>query len=286
MPTPPWFLRARSGAPTPSTSSTPTPVETDAAPQPPTAAEPAHEPIRLTQPALVLGRAAVRRVRRVGRGLPARALDPHHRREQLIAAGIAVVAASVLAGNGVAAMGSTLEDDARAAALPRPQTFAVSAQVAEPPAARDEFSVTWTPPVVYPLGPGAPQTDGFGYRHAPCAGCSTDHQGVDWTPGAGTPVASIADGVVVAAGYDGTFGMRVEIEHVIDGQVVRTLYAHLQSSSVPVAPGQSVEVGQVIGAVGSTGQSTGAHLHFEVHLGGTPVDPVAWLAANVRTEPR
>jgi len=80
--------------------------------------------------------------------------------------------------------------------------------------------------------------------------------------------------------------MKVEVEHVIDGQTVRTLYAHLQSGSVPVGVGQAVEVGQVIGAVGSTGQSTGAHLHFEVHLGGSPVDPVAWLAATVRTEPR
>ncbi len=267
MPTPPWFFRARSDAPTP------TRTTESAVPEPP--AEFVLDPV-LTVPPPRSGR----------RALAHRHPDPRHRREQLIAGGIAIVAASVLAGNGVAALGSTLDDEARAAALPRPQTFAVSEQVEAPLAGRDEFSITWTPPVVYPLGPGAPQTDGFGYRSAPCAGCSTDHQGVDWTPGAGTPVASIADGVVVAAGYDGTFGMKVEVEHVIDGQAVRTLYAHLQSGSVPVGVGQAVEVGQVIGAVGSTGQSTGAHLHFEVHLGGSPVDPVAWLAANVRTEPR
>ncbi len=248
MPTPPWFFRVRPGAST-STS--------------------ADEPAR-----------------RGAHAYPAKAVDPHHRRERLLASGIVLLASTLLAGNGVAAMGSVLDDETRAAAQPRPQTFAVSADVATPTAVRDDFGVTWTPPVVYPLGPGAPQTDGFGYRAAPCAGCSTDHHGVDWTPGAGTPVASIADGVVTAVGHDGTFGMRVEIEHVVDGVAVRTLSAHLQSNSVPVSVGETVEVGQVIGAVGNTGQSTGAHLHFEVHLGGTPVDPVAWLATHVRTQPR
>lgn len=277
MPTPPWFFRARSGAPTPARD-----LET-AVPEPPAefVLDPVHVDPDLLDPVLT-----VPPPRRGRRASTAGHPDPHRRREQLIAGGIALVAATVLAGNGVAAMGATLDDEARAAALPRPQAFAVSQQVEAPLAGRDEFTITWTPPVVYPLGPGAQQTDGFGYRSAPCAGCSTDHNGVDWTPGAGTPVASIADGVVVAAGFDGTFGMKVEIEHVIDGQVVRTLYAHLQSGSVPVGVGQTVEVGQTIGAVGSTGQSTGAHLHFEVHLGGSPVDPVAWLAANVRTEPR
>lgn len=221
-----------------------------------------------------------------GGTLPARAIDPHHRRERLLAAAIVAIAVTTLAGNGVAAMGSALEPEARKAAMPGPQTYAVSAAAVVDPLVRDEFGVTWTPPVVYPLGPGAEQTDGFGFRSAPCGGCSSDHNGVDWTPGAGTPVASIADGVVTAAGFDGTFGMRVEIEHVIDGVVVRTLSAHLQSDSVPVSVGETVEEGQVIGAVGSTGQSTGAHLHFEVHLGGVPIDPVSWLATTVRTTPR
>lgn len=248
MPTPPWFFRVRPDAAF-STS----------------AGEPA---------------------RRGAHAHPPRPVDPHHRRERVLASGIVLLASTLLAGNGVAAMGSVLDEETRTASLPRPQTFAVSAEVAMPPAAREEFGVTWTPPVVYPLGPGAEQTDGFGHRAAPCGGCSTDHKGVDWTPGAGTPVASIADGVVTAAGHDGTFGMRVEIEHVIDGVTVRTLSAHLQSNSVPVSVGDTVEVGQVIGAVGNTGQSTGAHLHFEVHLGGTPVDPMAWLATNARTEPR
>ena len=100
------------------------------------------------------------------------------------------------------------------------------------------------------------------------------------------PVASIADGVVTAVGYDGTYGMRVEIEHVVEGQVLRTFYAHMKDGSAPVSVGETVEVGQIIGAVGSTGASTGAHLHFELRMGGTPIDPVPWLAANVRTVPR
>lgn len=233
-----------------------------------------------------LHRSRVRAAVRPSPFLPARAVDPLHLREQVLAIAVAVVAASVLAGNGVAAMGSTLGEEERAAALPRPQSYSVSVTAPIEPAVRDDFTVTWTPPVVYPLGPGAEQTDGFGFRASPCAGCSSDHKGVDWTPGAGTPVASIADGVVTAVGYDGTYGMRVEIEHVVEGQVVRTFYAHLQDGSVPVSIGETVEVGQTVGAVGSTGASTGAHLHFEVRIGGTPIDPVPWLAANVRTEPR
>ncbi|GAA1688331.1 hypothetical protein GCM10009792_05160 [Microcella alkalica] len=231
-------------------------------------------------------RSRLRAVVRPSPFLPARAIDPVHLREQVLAIAVAVAAASVLAGNGVAAIGSTLDEEQRTAALPRPQSYSVSAAAPIAPALREDFTVTWTPPVVYPLGPGAEQTDGFGHRIAPCPGCSTDHKGVDWTPGEGTPVGSIADGVVTAVGYDGTFGLRVEIEHVIDGQAVTTLSAHLQDGSVPVSVDQTVEVGQLIGAVGSTGQSTGPHLHFEIHVGGAPINPVPWLAENVRTEPR
>ncbi|KQV24632.1 M23 family metallopeptidase [Yonghaparkia sp. Root332] len=218
--------------------------------------------------------------------LPARAVDPLHLRERVLAIAVAVVAATVLAGNGVAAIGSTLDEEQRALAAPRPQSFSVSATVPIEPADRDDFTVTWSPPVVYPVGAGAPQTDGFGFRASPCAGCSNDHKGVDFTPGAGTPVASIADGVVTAVGFDGTYGMRVEIEHVVEGQAVRSFSAHLQDGSVPLSVGDRVETGQIIGAVGSTGASTGAHLHFEVRIGGTPIDPVPWLVANVRTAPR
>ncbi len=235
---------------------------------------------------LSLHRSRVRAAVRPSPFLPARAVDPLHLREQMLAIAVAVVAASVLASNGVAAIGSTLGEEERAAALPRPQSYSVSAAAPVQPAVRDEFTVTWTPPVVFPVGPGAEQTDGFGPRVAPCDGCSSVHKGIDWTPGAGTPIASIADGVVTAAGYDGTFGLRVEIEHVVDGAVVTTLFAHMQEGSLAVSAGQTVDVGQTIGAVGSTGQSTGAHLHFEVRVGGTPIDPVPWLAANVRTQPR
>lgn len=218
--------------------------------------------------------------------LPARAVDPLHLREQLLALAVALVAATVLAGNGVAAIGSTLDAEQRAAALPRPQSFAVSEQVAAAPLSRDEFTVTWTPPVVHPVGEGAPQSDGFGYRLAPCAGCSSDHNGVDWNPGAGAPVMSIADGVVTdIGGPGGSFGVYIEIEHVVNGQTVKTLSAHMREGSLRHGIGDVVTVGEVVGAVGSTGQSTGAHLHFEVHLGSAPIDPVAWLAANVRSEP-
>lgn len=218
--------------------------------------------------------------------LPARAVDPLHVRERLLGLAVALVAATVLAGNGVAAIGSTLDTEQRATTLPRPQTFAVGEQVAVAPLSRDEFTVTWTPPVVHPVGEGAPRSDGFGYRLAPCAGCSSDHNGVDWNPGAGAPVVSIADGVVTdIGGPGGSFGVFVEIEHVVNGQTIRTLSAHMQAGSLRHGVGDVVDVGEVVGAVGSTGQSTGAHLHFEVHVGGAPIDPVPWLAANVRYQP-
>lgn len=233
-----------------------------------------------------LHRSRLRAAARTSTSLPARAVDPLHVREQLLALAVAIVAGTVLAGNGVAAIGSTLDDEQRAASLPRPQTFAVSEQVAAPTAPRDAFTITWQPPVVHPVGEGAPQSDGFGYRAAPCAGCSTIHNGVDWNPGAGAPIVSIADGVVTdIGGPGGSFGVYIEIEHVVDGQRIRTLSAHMQEGSLRHGVGDAVEVGEVVGAVGSTGQSTGAHVHFEVHLGGVPIDPVAWLSANVRDEP-
>nr|BFF13157.1 hypothetical protein GCM10025699_44600 [Microbacterium flavescens] len=67
---------------------------------------------------------------------------------------------------------------------------------------------------------------------------------------------------------------------MINGQKVTSTYSHMQTGSVTVAVGDTVTVGQIVGAVGSTGNSTGAHLHFEIHLNGVPVDPYPWLTAN------
>jgi murein DD-endopeptidase MepM/ murein hydrolase activator NlpD len=123
-------------------------------------------------------------------------------------------------------------------------------------------------------------TDGFGARVSPCAGCSTMHKGVDFTPGAGAPIYTIAAGVVessIASG--GGLGNHVIIDHVIGGKQVQSVYAHMQTPSTLKA-GDKVEVGEFIGSVGSTGAATGPHLHFELHVAGVAVDPYAWLTEH------
>ena len=125
-------------------------------------------------------------------------------------------------------------------------------------------------------------SDDFGPRRSPCSGCSTMHLGTDFLPGEGSPIYAIADGVVTdVVQSDVGLGVHVRIEHVIDGQVVETTSAHMQFGSVRVGVGQKVGAGTVIGQVGNTGASTGPHLHFELRLGGEPVDGYAWLAARV-----
>ncbi|MCU1424507.1 MAG: hypothetical protein JWM51_798 [Microbacteriaceae bacterium] len=128
----------------------------------------------------------------------------------------------------------------------------------------------------------SPVSSRFGSRTAPCQGCSSDHKGLDFTPGAGTPVSAIADGVVRAVkSSSGGFGTHVIIDHNIGGKAVSSTYAHMQAGSVPLSEGATVSVGTIVGRVGSTGASTGAHLHLEVHVNNTPIDPFAFLSANV-----
>ncbi len=148
---------------------------------------------------------------------------------------------------------------------------------------RDDFTLSYYTPIQWPVDPGSTISSYFGGRAAPCAGCSTQHSGVDFTPGYGTPVHAIADGVVVARPMSG-WGSYVVIEHEVDGQTVYSGYAHMVSgSTVPV--GTVVARGDVIGRVGNTGESSGAHLHFSIILGSDRfVDPLSWLRAHV-TEP-
>ncbi|RKR73075.1 M23 family metallopeptidase [Frondihabitans australicus] len=136
--------------------------------------------------------------------------------------------------------------------------------------------------VQWPFPGGAPISSGFGARQvARCSFCSTNHLGLDFTPGAGTPIHSVAAGVVSRVDRgSGALGVNVWVDHVIAGRAVTTVYAHMLAGSPAVAPGQRVAVGQVLGRVGSTGNSTGAHLHFEVHVAGRAVDPLPWLRAH------
>jgi len=138
--------------------------------------------------------------------------------------------------------------------------------------------------VQWPFTRYVPIASGFGPRDAPCGGCSSFHDGLDFLPGSGAPIGAIAPGVVTIVGQDSggyaSYGTRVVIEHVINGQKVESLYAHMIAGSPTVAVGDTVTVGQTLGLVGSTGASTGAHLHLGISLGGVFVDPYAWLVAN------
>ncbi len=132
-------------------------------------------------------------------------------------------------------------------------------------------------------GPGAPGscqarpvpgpiTSGFGPRMHPILGYSRMHSGADMSAGSGTPIQSCRAGTVVIAGGQGGYGNTVVVDH---GGGMATLYAH--QSSLNTSVGASVAAGDVIGYVGSTGMSTGPHLHFEVRLSGNPVDPAPYL---------
>ncbi|WP_426507411.1 M23 family metallopeptidase [Dactylosporangium sp. McL0621] len=116
----------------------------------------------------------------------------------------------------------------------------------------------------------------FGNRFDPYYHVWQLHAGMDIAAPAGTPIIAAASGRVTRAGWSGGNGRYTCIDHgQVDGQRLTTCYAHQQA--ILVQPGQQVSAGQVIGQVGSTGASTGPHLHFEVRLGGRPVDPMPWI---------
>jgi len=137
-------------------------------------------------------------------------------------------------------------------------------------------------PLRKPLA-GAPETtSSFGYRTDPFFGRPALHTGVDLRDDYGSPVRATAGGVVVTAGPSGGYGQMVEIDH---GSGLATRYAHLSAISVSV--GQELAPGETVGRLGSTGRSTGPHLHYEVRVDGEPVDPTRFLrAASTLAESR
>ncbi|WJX98805.1 M23 family metallopeptidase [Curtobacterium sp. 458] len=136
--------------------------------------------------------------------------------------------------------------------------------------------------IQWPFLTGVPITSGFGGRQvAGCSFCSTNHMGVDFAPGEGTPIRVIADGVVTKVqANDGGFGNDVWVTHDVDGKQFVSVYGHMKDNTFKVVTGQQVSVGDELGEVGSTGNSTGPHLHLEIHVDGIPVDPLTWLEEN------
>jgi murein DD-endopeptidase MepM/ murein hydrolase activator NlpD len=122
---------------------------------------------------------------------------------------------------------------------------------------------------------GGPVTSGFGNRTDPVTGAIAFHAGIDFGSPCGTPIKAAATGVVFQVtpeAASGGYGNMTIIRH---GPNLATVYAH--QSSIAVSPGQTVSIGQVIGYVGTTGKSTGCHLHWEVRVNGNPVNPAAYL---------
>lgn len=115
-------------------------------------------------------------------------------------------------------------------------------------------------------------SSGFGYRNSPFTGKRTLHAGIDIAASPGTPVYAPADGVVVFASFDSSYGKLITVDY---GYGVTTRFGHL--SQIYVQAGQRVTKWDVIGAVGNTGRSTGPHLHYEVRINGTPVDPANYI---------
>ncbi len=120
-------------------------------------------------------------------------------------------------------------------------------------------------------------SSGFGVRSDPFNGRPAMHTGLDFRASSGDPVRATANGKVESAGWSGGYGRMVEVDH---GNGLSTRYGHLSEINVKV--GDTVKIGQIIGAVGSTGRSTGPHLHYETRIDGEAVDPQKFLRAGVR----
>ena len=127
-------------------------------------------------------------------------------------------------------------------------------------------------PSLIPVTSNRAMSSGFGMRVHPVLGGLRAHKGLDLPATTGTPIHASADGTIGKADWFGGYGLFVEIEH---GAGMETRYGHM--SRIAVAEGQRVRKGDVIGYVGSTGRSTGAHLHYEVRIGGEAVNPIPYM---------
>jgi murein DD-endopeptidase MepM/ murein hydrolase activator NlpD len=198
--------------------------------------------------------------------------------------GVAIVSAAFVGAIGVSLAVPAYAQVVQVPDAPMLQSFAASAKVPDVAVSRDAYQVTSPPALEWPVDPASPIASPFGPRVAPCDGCSSVHEGVDFDAGYGAQIHAIAAGVVVETDNPGyaALGVHVAIEHVIDGQTIVSAYGHMQVGSMPLHVGDTVYAGEVIGLVGSTGESTGPHLHFEIRLNGTtPTDPLPWMHAHL-----
>lgn len=193
-------------------------------------------------------------------------------RELAIVAGVESLGDSVEAGVG----GPTAVEEATAGDLPKIQERAaklVGALTAVEQKLDQRVHWISSTPAIAPVK--GIFTSGFGTRSDPLTHGRGTHQGVDIAAAPGQPVRASADGIVMAASEQGGLGKAIFLAH---GYGLSTRYGHL--SAVGVRPGQKVKRGDIIGRVGSTGRSTGYHLHYEVRIDGEPVNPLAYILDN------
>jgi len=215
---------------------------------------------------------------------PARSRTYRHR--GFLSASRSSLAAGAFLATGLLASVPALPANADAFETPQAavkvQSFRAASAVQDVSVSRDAFDVTAFSLVQYPVPASTPISSDFGFRV--CPGCDANHTGTDFNPGNGYPIVAIADGIVAEVSFDGSgAGQYVVVEHVIDGEIVRSLYGHMQSRSQTVAVGDSVLRGQQLGVVGSTGQATGPHLHLEIITSKGQIDPEPWLLAHVNS---
>ena len=146
-----------------------------------------------------------------------------------------------------------------------------------------------TSTVVFPLPDGTwTLTSHYGPRIHPITHQQSFHSGTDYAAPDGTPILAVADGVVTFAGAMSGYGHAIDIRSSVDGQQVTSRYGHMWAGHLYVTAGNRVVAGQHIADVGSDGNSTGPHLHFEIHVGGATTDSDQWLTdhgANNLTDP-
>ena len=183
---------------------------------------------------------------------------------------------ALLSSSGEALAGAVERERQEAERVALRKALAEAARAAAVRAAQlqaDTYASTgWlSPPVA-----GARISSQYGYRIHPILGYRKLHAGTDFAAPCGTPITAAADGTVVTAGWGGGFGNLVVVAHGdIGGSSLATAYAH--QSRLAVSAGQQVSRGQVIGYIGTTGSSTGCHLHLETRVAGTPVNPMRYL---------
>ena len=192
-----------------------------------------------------------------------------------VLASVGVDAAEAVKSAKPAGMGGPLVPLKLAAASPfERQIYRINVARAE---AEQLTHVLGTVPIRKPLPAELDMTSGFGVRVDPFLGVPAMHTGLDFRASVGDPVTATAAGTVTIASWSGGYGKMVEINH---GNGLASRYGHL--SEILVKPGQKVRLGQTIGRVGSTGRSTGPHLHYETRVDGEAVDPHKFLRAGFR----